>query len=68
VTFKVITGKQVPDYNAIAWFYRNFKEELSELFIEMLWLCGCAELVKRGMVIVASTKMTQNPSPFAKHT
>lgn len=52
VAFRVITGGKVPDHTTIARFRQSFEGELSELFTEVLWLCGKAGLVRVGTVVV----------------
>jgi len=47
---------------------QSFQEELSELFTEVLWLCGRAGLVRVGTVVVDGTKMAGNAALSANRT
>jgi len=52
----------VLDHTTNARFRKDFEEELSELFTEVLWLCGRGGLVKVGTVVVDRRKMAGNAS------
>jgi transposase len=62
VAFRVITANRAPDHATIARFLVRHREELSELFFEVLALCERAGMVKVGTVAVDSTKLAANAS------
>ena len=62
VPFRVIAADQHPDHDTIASFRRRHLEGLTELFVQVLQLCGKAGLVKLGHVSLDGTKVRANAS------
>lgn len=62
VAFRVLTGGTHPDHSKIAEFRKVHLSELSALFLEVLWLCERAGIVKLGRVALDGTKMKANAS------
>src|SRR6516162_9003662 len=62
VAFKVITAMAVPDRSTIAEFRRRHEQAISELFVNVLGLCGEAGLVRVGEIAVDGTRMRANAS------
>jgi hypothetical protein len=61
----VICANQVPDHTTIARFRQRHETALSELFGEVLALCGEAGLVRVGVIAVDGTKVHANASERA---
>src|SRR5690242_11139105 len=68
VAFRVIAANRVPDHATIARFLVRHREQLSELFFQVLALCQCAGMVKVGTVAVDSTKLAANASADQNRT
>jgi len=68
VAFRVICANQVPDHATIARFRVRHEEALSELFGQVLGLCGKAGIVNVGVVAVDGTKLAANASDGAIRT
>lgn len=49
----------------LAWFRVRLEGSLADLFIEVLWLCGEAGLVKVGVIVIDGTKVRGNASRCA---
>jgi transposase len=62
VAFRVIAANRQPDHATIARFLVRHREQLSELFFQVLALCRRAGMVKVGTVAVDSTKLAANAS------
>ena len=57
-----VTGMQRPDFRTISEFRRRHLEALTALFVQVLWLCRKAGLVKLGHVALDGTKLAANAS------
>jgi transposase len=68
VAFRVIAANRVPDHATIARFLVRHREQLSELFFQVLALCQRAGMVKVGTVAVDSTKLAANASADQNRT
>jgi len=62
LTFRVITGDNIPDFRTISDFRKLHIKELADLFIGVLQLCQKAGLVKLGHIALDSTKVKANAS------
>src|SRR6516225_8176493 len=62
VDFMSIVGLDVPDFRTISDFRKRHLKALSELFKQVLLLCGKAGLVKLGHVAFDGTKVKANAS------
>jgi len=62
LTFRVITGDDIPDFRTISDFRKLHIKELADLFIGVLQLCQKAGLVKLGHIALDSTKVKANAS------
>jgi transposase len=60
VAFRVLTAHRAPDHATIARFLRRHCEALSELFVQVLAMCGRAGLVSVGTVAVDGSKLAAN--------
>lgn len=60
ISFRVICANDVPDHTTIARFRQRHEAVASELFVQVLALCGRAGLVSLGVVAVDGTKMSAN--------
>src|SRR6516165_316229 len=66
VDFMSIVGLDVPDFRTISDFRKRHLKALSELFKQVLLLCGKAGLVKLGHVAFDGTKVKANANA-SKH-
>ena len=62
LTFRVITGDDIPDFRTISDFRKLHLKELQLLFIQVLRLCQEAGLVKLGHIALDGTKVKANAS------
>src|SRR3974377_2234508 len=62
VAFRFLAGDQHPDHATLAEFRKRHLEALSGLFTQALLLCSEAGLVKRGLVFIDVTNITENAS------
>jgi len=62
VPYRVLTADQHPDHATIAEFRRRHLNALAGLFLQVLWLCKQAGLVKLGHVALDGTKVKANAS------
>ncbi|MFT4559285.1 MAG: transposase, partial [Planctomycetaceae bacterium] len=60
--FRVIVGKDIPDFRRIAEFRARHLKHLQSLFLEVLVLCREAGLLKVGRVSLDGTKIKANAS------
>jgi transposase len=65
VAFKMIAMMETPDHATIARFVARHEAALSELFGQVLGLCGEAGLVRPGLVAIDGTRLAGNASPEA---
>jgi len=62
VAFRVLSCDSHPDHSRISDFRKRHLAAVSRLFIEVLWICKEAGLVKLGHVAVDGTKVKANAS------
>jgi transposase len=62
VPFRVIAANQHPDHDTISEFRKRHLAALSDLFVQVLGVCGGAGLVKLGHVSLDGTKVRANAS------
>lgn len=62
LTFRVITGDDIPDFRTISDFRKLHLKELQLLFVQVLQLCQEAGLVKLGHIALDGTKVKANAS------
>ncbi len=62
IAFRVIAGGHHPHFTRVNAFRKDFLNELSELFLQVLRLCQTAGLVKLGHVALDGTKVQANAS------
>jgi len=60
VGFRVVAANQQPDFRTICRFRAEHEKALEWLFVQVLWLCREAGLVKLGMVALDGTKVAAN--------
>ena len=57
VGFRVVAANQQPDFRTICRFRAEHEKALERLFVQVLWLCREAGLVKLGMVALDGAKV-----------
>lgn len=57
VGFRVVAANQQPDFRTICRFRSEHEKALERLFVQVLWLCREAGLVKLGMVALDGAKI-----------
>jgi len=62
LTYRVITGDDIPDFRTISDFRKLHLKELQKLFVQVLRLCQEAGLVKLGHIALDGTKIKANAS------
>jgi transposase len=62
LTFRVITGDDIPDFRTVSDFRKLHLKELQQLFVQVLQLCQEAGLVKLGHIALDGTKVKANAS------
>lgn len=62
VAYRVLAADQHPDHASIADFRKRHLAALANLFVQVLWLCQAAGLVKLGHVALDGTKVKANAS------
>lgn len=65
VDFMAVTGMGKPDHSTICKFRSDHREELSQLFVQVLALCRDAGIAKLGHVALDGTKIKANASKHA---
>jgi transposase len=65
VAFRFITANQTPDHATIARFRVRHERAISDLFGEVLRLCGKAGMVKVGLVAVDGSKIAASATHHA---
>lgn len=68
VAYRVITANEFPDHTTISRFRKKNQQNLKKVFLEILRLCGEADLVKLGKISLDGTKMKANASLSANRT
>src|SRR3990172_5481603 len=67
VTLMYLTGRLEPDFHTIARFRQRFREELRDLFRQVLQLCRAAGLVRLGHVSLDGTKARERAEREGRH-
>lgn len=62
VDFMAVTGLNRPNFRTISDFRQRHLTALSDLFVQVLWLCRAAGLVRLGHVAMDGTKLKANAS------
>jgi transposase len=62
LTYRVITGDDIPDFRTISDFRKLHLKELKRLFVQVLRLCQEAGLVRLGHIALDGTKIKANAS------
>ncbi len=60
VGFRVVAANQRPDFRTICRFRSEHEKALERLFVQVLWLCREAGLVKLGAVALDGAKIAAN--------
>ncbi len=60
VGFRVVAANQQPDFRTICRFRSEHEKALERLFVQVLWLCREAGLVKLGVVALDGAKLAAN--------
>ncbi len=60
VGFRVVAANQQPDFRTICRFRSEHEKALERLFVQVLWLCREAGLVKLGAVALDGAKIAAN--------
>ncbi len=60
VGFRVVAANQQPDFRTICRFRSEHEQALERLFVQVLWLCREAGLVKLGIVALDGAKVAAN--------
>ena len=60
VGFRVVAANQRPDFRTICRFRSEHEKAVERLFVQVLWLCREAGLVKLGVVALDGAKMAAN--------
>jgi len=60
VGFRVVAANQRPDFRTVCRFRSEHEKALKRLFIQVLWLCREAGLVKLGVVVLDGAKVAAN--------
>jgi transposase len=68
VAFRVISANQQPDHSTVARFLIRHRDQVQELFFQVLSLCRQAGIVRVGTVAVDSTKLAANASAAQNRT
>ena len=62
VTFMVLSGDSIPHFTTIAAFVRELKDEIANLFTQVLFLCDAQGLIGREMFAIDGVKLPSNAS------
>ena len=62
VTFMVLSGDSIPHFTTIAAFVRELKNEIANLFTQVLFLCDAQGLIGREMFAIDGVKLPSNAS------
>jgi len=60
IGFRVVAANQQPDFRTICRFRSEHEKALERLFVQVLWLCHEAGLVKLGVVALDGAKVAAN--------
>jgi transposase len=59
VTFMVLSGDDIPHFTTIATFVRELKDEIANLFTQVLFLCDAQSLIGREMFAIDGVNTEQ---------
>lgn len=62
IAFRVLSCDSHPDHSRISDFRKRHLRAISRLFVQLLWICKKAGLVKLGFVALDGTKIKANAS------
>jgi transposase len=62
VVFMALSGDSAPHFTTIAGFIRELKDEIANLFIQVLFLCDAQGLIGREMFAIDGVKLPSNAS------
>jgi transposase len=62
VAFMALSGDSAPHFTTIAGFIRELKDEIAELFTQVLFLCDAQGLIGREMFAIDGVKLPSNAS------
>lgn len=68
VAFRVLAGNEVPDHTTLARFRQRHEAAFTDLFTQVLLLCGRAGLGRLGIVAIDGTKIAADASPQANRS
>ena len=60
VTFMVLSGDSIPHFTTLATFVRELKDEIANLFTQVLFLCDAQGLIGREMFAIDGVKLPSN--------
>lgn len=66
--FKVVAGQRVPDHSTITRFLQRHREEVADVFGQVLRLCHAAGMARVGVIAVDGTKIAANASWAKSYT
>ena len=62
VVFMALSGDSIPHFTTIAGFIRELKDEITNLFTQVLFLCDAQGLIGREMFAIDGVKLPSNAS------
>ncbi|MFN0040609.1 MAG: transposase [Burkholderiales bacterium] len=62
VVFMALSGDNLPHFTTIAAFVRDLKDEIANLFTQVLFLCDAQGLIGREMFAIDGVKLPSNAS------
>jgi transposase len=62
VVFMALSGDNVPHFTTVASFVRELKDEIANLFTQVLFLCDAQGLIGREMFAIDGVKLPSNAS------
>ncbi len=62
IAFRVLSCDSHPDHSKIADFRKRHSDAISRLFLDLLWICKEAGLVRLGRIALDGTKMKASAS------
>ncbi len=62
IVFMVLSGDSIPHFTTVAGFVRELKDEIANLFTQVLFLCDAQGLIGREMFAIDGVKLPSNAS------